>query len=162
LKICASIAPPSQSPETLVLRLKDDKVRNIKDDTQKIIEYSIELANELLVEFQEFFPFAVAINLNGEIVPINYFDGNDHPDSTDLLNNLETLLDEQLSKNEKRAYAITYDVRIQKNSLSEKVDAIAIKIKQTETKEVLLCYFAYKLVEQNRLEHLDSWREVVT
>jgi hypothetical protein len=137
-------------------------VTNIKDDTKKIIDCSIEFANKLLVEFQEFFPFAVAINLNGEIVPINYFDGNDQPASTDLINNLETLLDEQLLKNEKRAYAITYDVRVQKNSLSEKVDAIAIKIKQAETKDILLCYFAYKLVEQNRLEHLDSWREVVT
>lgn len=134
---------------------------NIKVDTQRLIDYSVDFANKMLTDNQEFYPFAGAINLNGDIVMESHFDGDDYPLSQDLINSLQPLLDRQLENNERRAYALTYDVRVQKDNATEKTDAIAVKIKHTETKDITVYYFAYRLTAQKTVEHLDSWGEIV-
>ena len=127
------------------------------DDTQKLIDYSIDFASKMLTEKQEFFPFAATVDLKGDIIMTSYFDGDDHPQSQDLINKLQLLLDRLLDSRERRAYALTYDVKVKKDDTSEKTDAIAIKIKHTDTKDLRVYYFAYKLTTQKTVEHLDSW-----
>lgn len=134
---------------------------NITDDKQKLIDYSVNFAISLLTDYQEFYPFAGTVNLEGEIVMESHFDGDDQPLSQDLINALLPILDRQLENNERRAYALTYDVRVQKDKASEKTDAIAIRIRHNESKDIVVYYFAYKLTPQNTVELLDSWGEIV-
>ena len=131
----------------------------MQEDTQKLINYSVDFATIMLADSQEFFPFAVTVNLNGDLITTGYFDGDDHPLSQDLINKLQPLLDRLLDNKERRAYALTYDVRVQKDNSSEKTDAIAVKIKHTDTKDITVYYFAYKLTSQKTIEHLDSWAQ---
>ena len=130
-----------------------------KDDTQKLIDYSVDFATKMLTDNQEFFPFAVTVNLKGDLITTGYFDGDDQPLSQDLINKLQPLLDRLLDNKERRAYALTYDVRVQKDNSSEKTDAIAVKVKHTDTKNITVYYFAYKLTSQKIIEHLDSWAQ---
>ena len=134
---------------------------NIKDDTQKLIDYAVDFANKLLTDYQEFYPFAATINLNGNIIMESCLDGDDHPLSQDLITIFEPLLDNQLENCERRAYSLTYDVKVQKDDTNYKTDAIAVKIKHAETTDITVYYFAYRLTEQNKVEHLDSWGVVV-
>ena len=134
---------------------------NIKVDTQKLIDYSVDFAIKMLTDKQEFYPFAGAINLNGDIIMESYFDGDDHPFSQNLINSLQSVLDRKLGNNERRAYALTYDVSVQKDNTTERTDAIAVQIKHTETLDITVYYFAYRFTTQKTIEHLYSWGEVV-
>ena len=133
-----------------------------KDDTQKLIDYSVAFATKMLADNQEFFPFAVTVNLKGDLITTGYFDGDDHPLSQDLINKLQLLLDRLLDNKERRAYALTYDVKVKKDNSSEKSDAIAVKIKHTDTKDSTIYYFSYKLTPRKTIEHLDSWAQLAT
>ncbi len=128
-------------------------------DRQKLIDYSFEFANKLLADYQEFYPFAATINLKGELIPVTYYDGNEYPNSQELIDKLKILLDDQLRDGERRAYALTCDVTVRRNDLSNRKDAIAIQIKHQDAEKNYTCFFAYRLTEQNAVEHLDSWEE---
>jgi len=132
------------------------------EDTKKLIDYSVSFAEKLLTDYQEFYPFASTINLSGELVQVEYFDGDDHPLSQDLINKIQPILDQKIDSKEMRAYALTYDVRVKRDHLSDKTDAIAIKIKHRDLNDILVHYFAYRLTPQKTFEHLDSWTEIIT
>ena len=135
---------------------------NLNNDVSKLIEYCLTFAKQLLNDFQEFYPFACAINSNGELIPVSHYDGNDHPLSNDLKIKLESLLDDQLYTNEKRAYAITYDVHVKRATADEKIDAIAIKIKQHNIAKIIVHYFGYRIMPNNSVLQMDSWYESET
>jgi hypothetical protein len=137
-------------------------VTNIKDDTQKLIDYSVDFAFKLLTDYQEFYPFAGSMSLNGIIAMESGFDGNDHPLSQDLMNALDSLLEGKIENHEIRAYALTYDVKVKRVDTIAKIDAIAVKIKHAETKDTRVYYFAYRMAEGNKVEHLDSWSEIIS
>ena len=52
---------------------------NIQVDKLNLINSSIKMVKELLLEDDEYYPIATAIDLNGETKPIMYFDGNENP-----------------------------------------------------------------------------------
>lgn len=134
---------------------------NIANDTKKLIDYSVGFAEKLLNGCEEFYPFASTINLSGDLIPTSYFAGEDHPLSEDLMIDLNAMLERRLENKEKRAYAMTYDVKVKKGT-NGKTDAIAVKIKHTETKEITVYYFAYRMNSKKIVEHLDSWGEILT
>ena len=133
---------------------------HIQTDKLNLINYSIKVVKTLLLEYQEYFPCATIIDLSGEIVPVNYFEGDERPLSADLIAKYHEILDNQIAKKEIRAYCIAYDVTAKRNAESEKTDAIAIKIKHAETEEIVIYFYAYKLTEENRLVMGDSWGEI--
>jgi hypothetical protein len=137
-------------------------VIEIKKDIQKLIDYSVGFADKMLSDNQEFYPFAVTVNLDGNLVMNSQFDGDDHPLSQDIIDRLQPLLDNQLGKQECRAYALTCDVRVQKDNASAKTDAISVKIKHTETNDITVYYFAYRLTATKTVEYLDSWGEIIS
>ncbi len=134
---------------------------NLRDDTQSLIDHSVGFAEKMLTENQEFYPFAVMVNLDGELEMVSHFDGDDNPLSQDLINKLQPLLDKQIENKESRAYSLTYDAKVQKEGSSEKLDAVAVRVRHIETQEVTVYYFAYRLTAQKEVEHIDSWGEVI-
>jgi hypothetical protein len=135
-------------------------VTNITSDTQNLINYCVDFADKMLTENHEFYPFAVTVNFDGDLVMVSHFDGDDHPLSQDLINKLQLLLDYQLDNKEKRAYALTSDVVVKKDASTNKTDAIAIKIKHLDSNDIKVYYFAYILSSENKVEYLDSWGEI--
>jgi hypothetical protein len=132
---------------------------NLTIDRHKLVDYSIVFAEKLLIEFQEFFPFSATIDLDSNFIPTAFYDGNEHPSSQELFDQLKRLLDGQLNANEKRDYALTYNVSVRKDNRSDATDAIAIQIKHHESASTFTYYFAYRMTEKE-LEHLDSWGEI--
>ncbi|RZK67058.1 MAG: hypothetical protein EOO95_04035 [Pedobacter sp.] len=126
-------------------------------DREVLIDYSITMAKVLITECQEFYPFAATIGLDGELIPLLNYDGNEFPSSIDVLLDLSNLLNSQLGKT-KRAYALSYNVLVIKNE--KKSDALAVRIKNVESEEVMIYYFSYALMEDNNVEILDSWGEI--
>ena len=137
-------------------------MKNNTLDTKKLIDYSVDFADKMLTDNQEFFPFAAAIDFTGNLIMTSDFEGDDFPLSQEVINKLQSILDRQLDCKERRAYALTYDVRVQKDNLSEIVDAIAIKIKHIDTQGITVYYFAYRLTSEKKVQHIDSWGEIIS
>lgn len=115
----------------------------IKEDIQKIIEYSHLFAERMLLEGKEYYPFGVKIKSNGELIPVNYFDkNNQYPESHLIIDYLSKKLYAELKNNTIKAYGITYDVKVQTNDL-EKTDAILIDIKHKNSKNIPKYFFPY-------------------
>ena len=129
------------------------------NDIQKLIDYSVSLAKTFLADFQEFYPFAAAINYDGELIPITFYEGNEFPDSKDLSKKLELLLEKQLEENKKRTIAVTTDVLVKRPDAKTSHDAISIRIRQSGTKEYKVYFFEYNLSKENEVEITKSWSE---
>ena len=128
-------------------------------DIQKLIDYSVSFAKTALAKFKEFYPFAAAINNDGELVPVALYEGDEFPDSKDLSTKLELILEKLLEVNKKRAFAVTTDVAVKRSDAENSHDAISIKIKQSGTKEYKVYFFEYNLSNENEVEITQSWRE---
>ncbi len=133
---------------------------NIQVDKLSLINYSIKMIKELLLENAEYYPIATAIDLSGETKPIMYLDGNENPLSEDLITKYNEILETKIKNSEIRAFAIAYEVRVTRNNESEKIDAIAIKIKHIETEEVIIYFYPYTLTQERKLIMGDSWGEI--
>jgi hypothetical protein len=129
------------------------------NDIQKLIDYSVSFAKTALAEFKEFYPFAAAINYDGELIPFALYEGDKFPDSKNLSTKLELLLENQLEDNKKRAFAITTDVAVKSSDSENSHDAISIKIRHSVTKEYKVYFFEYNLSEDNEVEITKSWRQ---
>ncbi len=133
---------------------------NIQVDKLSLINFSLKMTKELLLENGEYYPIASSINLNGDTKPIMYFDGNENPLCEDIITKYLEILEMKIKNSEIRAYSIAYDVRVSRNSESEKTDAIAIKIKHIETKEIVIYYYPYTFSQQRKLTIGDGWGEI--
>lgn len=129
------------------------------DDIQKLIDYSVRFAKTSLAEFKEFYPFAAAINNNGEIIPIALHEGDEFPECKDLSAKLELLLENQLKNSIKRAFAITSNVVVKRSDDEHSHEAILIKIRQSGTKECKVYFFEYNLFNEKEVEITNSWRD---
>jgi len=128
-------------------------------DIQKLIDYSVSFAKTALAKYKEFYPFAAAINNDGELIPFALYEGDEFPDSKNLLTKLEILLDKQLVENKKRTYAITTDVVVKHSDFVYSHDAISVKIRQSGTEEYNVYFFEYNLTNENEVEIINSWME---
>ena len=133
---------------------------NIQVDKLSLINFSLKMVKDLLHENEEYYPIASAIDLNGDTKPIMYFGGNDNPLCEDVITEYLGIFEREIENSEIRAYAIAYDVRVSRNSESEKTDAIAIKIKHIETEEVIIYYYPYTFTQQRKLAIGESWGEI--
>ena len=132
----------------------------IQVDKLTLINFSLEMVKKLLLENDEYYPIATAIDLNGETKPIMYFDGNENPFRGNLIAKYHEILDAKIENSEIRAYAIAYDVSVTRNNESEKTDAIAMKIKHIETEEVIIYFYPYILTSEKKLVMDESWGEM--
>ena len=132
-----------------------------QEDIKKLIDYSINFAEAMLKDNQKFYVFSVTIDLNGNRTPTGYYDGDELLSSQDLINKMQTIHDAQLINNEKRAYAITYLVKVKRDNLSDMVDSIAVKIKYFDSKEVTIYYYSYRITPQSTIERLDNWSVII-
>ena len=130
-----------------------------QNDIQKLIDYSVSFAKTALSESKEFYPFAAAINLEGELIPILFYDGVEFPDSKELSTKLESLLENQLADNSKKAYALTTNVAVKRTDCANSQDAISVKIRQTGSEGSHVYFFLYKLNTEKIIEIVDSWGE---
>ena len=81
----------------------------IKSDFQKIVDVSLNNAEQLMSELINIYPFGVTMDLDGTTNTVNVWDGNDHPNPIDIINDLKTVFERDL-KVKVKVTAITYDV----------------------------------------------------
>ena len=90
----------------------------IKEIISKLLEHS----ERLLDEYGEFYPFSFVRNLDKSVVLLNVYSGQDYPNATEHLEQLESKLQEEYS-----TYGIAINSLI-KNELQESMSIILIKL----------------------------------
>ena len=124
----------------------------IKQDIQKIINYSHDFAELMLNEGREFYPFGAAIDNEGELKPVAFVDDEtDMPESQNVIDELIMHFETDLKNNNIRAYGVTYDVRVKDEDQLVVSDAVLIDIVHCESQEIPRYYFTYSFTDKNEL-----------
>jgi hypothetical protein len=114
-----------------------------KEECEKLMSSLLPFAKKMLSEYREFYPYGGFMRPLGEIVHVGgKIEGTDHPKSADLINLLREKAVEVARKNESKAVAIIFDVRIKVPGTTEKTDAIQVCLDHREdySTEVLFPY----------------------
>lgn len=122
-------------------------MQNGKEDSQHLMDSVLPLAEKLLIEHGDFFPYGGAMTPNGEIVSVAAYDGDEHPPSSELINLLNQAFRQAAANKQYKATALVYDVRI-KLPNGEPSDAIAVNLDH-ETGYTVVVFLPYVLINGN-------------
>ena len=81
---------------------------------------------------------------DGQLVSIAGYDGNEHPKSVDVIAFMKQAFVAAGRKDEYKATAIVYDVRVKLPSTDEVSDAIAISLNHRDNYSIVV-FFPYKI-----------------
>ena len=115
-----------------------------KADCEKLMNWLLPFARQMLERHGEFFPFGGALRPNGEVVPVASYDGSNHPLSADLIRLIKDGFVEAARRSEYKATALVYDVKVKLPSTGETSDAIAISLNHRDNYSVIVL-FPYQL-----------------
>ena len=124
----------------------------------ELLNYSYSIAKTLLLKQDEFYPFGVSIDYEGNINQRLIHNGDDFPLSEVLINTIQEDFDDKLIRRSISAYSIIYDARVKNNMYPEGIDVIIAKVKGINDDSVEVYYLPYKNIDGN-LQYLEPWGE---
>ena len=98
-----------------------------KEESQELMYAVLPLAEKLLLQNGEFFPYGGAMTPEGKIVSVAAYNGNERPPSSEVIAMLQKEFKAGAKKKEYKATALVYDVRIQLKN-GKPTDAITIAL----------------------------------
>ena len=121
--------PPPHTPRLMAALYEEDGsyMTNSKRQSEDLMNASIELAEKLLTEHGEFYPFGHAMLKDEQIVSVAAYDGNEFPPSRELIELLEAAFKVGALKKEYIGTALAYDVKVSSEE-GKSEDALAINI----------------------------------
>jgi hypothetical protein len=129
----------------------------INTEIKEYIKYSLDFADQLLIEYGEYFPFASQINNDGKLTGVGFKDDDDKPLSQALIDLMTKHLDNELSQNIIRSYCIVFDVRVKNNNFPDGIDAIVVSVKHTDN--FIKCFYPYLIDPNKKIKYFDAWSE---
>lgn len=114
-----------------------------KQESEMLLNAVLPVAERMLKEHGEFYPYGGCMMLDGSISHVGASDiDTDHPKSGDMLFVLKDWFRELVGRRECKAVAIVFDVSITLPNSGEKRDAIQLNIDHTEgySAEIFLLY----------------------
>jgi len=111
-----------------------------KVETQKLFDAVLPLAQQLLLENEEFFPFGEIMKPNGEQVNLSASNGEERPKSSELIDLLKSSYIELAQSKEIIASALVYDVMVNGS------DSIAVDLDHVSGYSVIVVV-PYELTE---------------
>lgn len=119
---------------------------NAKQESEKLMNAVLPLAEKMLREYGEFYPYGGYMKPDGTIVEVGAEDPDtSHPKSRDLIYVLQSSLRELASAKQCMAAAVVFDVAVNLPSSNRKSDAIQICLDHANGDSVEV-FFPYKIV----------------
>ena len=125
-----------------------------KQECEELMNQILPFSEEMLNKYGVFFPYGSVMNNDQSIRPVAYYDGNEQPQSQDVINNLKRIYKEYAIKKEIRASAIIWDAKMKSPVTNELIDAVIVSIEHKENYSVQVV-FPYKMINGKV-----SWGEV--
>lgn len=101
-----------------------------------LLDAMLGFARMMLDKHGAFYPSGASIDSEGELTFTAGWDGNEQPDSTDILRLLRDGLRERAAAGAIRASALCVDVRVQRPEDAEKSDAVQVAIEHLDADPV--------------------------
>jgi hypothetical protein len=106
---------------------------NSKQDCEKLMNAILPLAERMLNECGEFYPYGGYMKPNGEVVQVGAKDEDtEYPKSKDLLFILRDSFSEAASAGKCKATAIVFDVRVELPDTGKKSNAIQVCVEHAD------------------------------
>src|SRR5579862_710389 len=105
---------------------------------------ALPFAQQMLTTHGEFYPIGMAMRPSGEIVSIGTYDGDERPQSVDVITLLKKTFVAAARKGEYLATVIVYDTKIKLPSTNEKSDAITVSLDHRDDYSVVV-FFPYRI-----------------
>ncbi|SHF05344.1 hypothetical protein [Dysgonomonas macrotermitis] len=115
----------------------------IDENEKLLLQHILQCGGAFLEAHKEFYPFGMAMGYDFEIYTIAASDGNEFPNSQDLISLLEKILSSGINEGNYLLCAICYDIYLKEtiNGMERKRDAIKICFIANDHKnEVVLPY----------------------
>ena len=112
-------------------------------DLDELLNALLPLAQQMLAENGEFYPFGSTMTVAGKIVAQGAYTGEEHPKSQPLIELLTQAYRKQALNGEIRAAGICYDVRTIPPGQSEKTDAVCLALEH-QTGQSVSVFVPYK------------------
>jgi hypothetical protein len=113
-----------------------------KADCEKVMNFGLPLAGEILTRHGEFLPFGAAMRPNGEIVCLGAYDARSYPSLagsfTELIQSLKDTLVAGARRLEYVATALFYEVAITLAGNGERIDAVAVSLDHRDGYSVIV------------------------
>jgi hypothetical protein len=108
-----------------------------KDEIQELLNFLLPHAERMLTEQGEFYPYAVALDTDGELASVRPdVEDDEHPEVTDLLVALHQGLRERAAEGAIRASGIAADVTLTDPDSGETTDAVQLELDHAEAEAV--------------------------
>ena len=124
--------------------MPDQPANDPKADCEVLIGAVMPFAEQMLSNHGEFLPFGGAMRSDGELVSVAGYDGDEHPQSSDVIRLIKDGFIESARQGQFKATALVYDVRTTIPSTGEKSDAIAVSLNHRDRYSVVV-FFPYKI-----------------
>jgi len=119
---------------------------NGKEESEKLLNAVLPLAERMLKQYGEFYPYGGYMTLDGEIVDVGAkHPETDHPRSKDLIQILQSSFRNMARANKCKAVAIVFDVAVNLPNSSRKSDAIQVRIEHVDGYSAEV-FFPYHLI----------------
>ena len=113
-------------------------------DLDRLVDYCLRLAQDLLKKSGKFYPFAATMKPDGEIGLLALHSSEEKPLSQTLIDQLTELLKTLAHKEEARAAALCFDSRVSTDgNAAHKRDAIAVALEHSNGESVTV-FLPYK------------------
>jgi len=124
-----------------------------KDESERLMNEVLPLAERMLREYGEFYPYGGYMKPLGEIVHVGAKDNDtEHPSSKDLIYVLRDSFSAMARAGECKATAIVFDVRVEVPDTHKKSSAIQICLEHADGYSAEV-FFPYSLAEDGEIKY---------
>jgi hypothetical protein len=125
-------------------------------DIEKIIDHSIEYAQDLIEGTLEFYPFGAFIDTIGNVHPLEFeFDAKKMPQVEQVLSSLKEYCEKELEGGKMNAFGLIFESELVLEEGKEAVKCITIDIKHKDEADVPTFYQSYTIEEENEVVYSD-------
>lgn len=124
-------------------------------DIQALINIFFPFAEELIIKFGEFFPYAGATTIGGEFVSVGFNDGKNHAASEKVIAVLKSDLKKDCEKF--IVAAVFYEVKTKDLETGIRSDAIAVFVEHKDAENAYEFFYPYKLEGEDNFIVCDSY-----
>jgi hypothetical protein len=135
------------------------KVGYSNDSKYLMIDHLHRVIKVVLENKIDYYPTAVALDLNNKIRLDVDIQTDDYPTSEEMIMRFDMKLNKMLLDEEILSYCIAVDTLTSKDQNTIATDTIAFMTKNDPEKEADVIYYSYKLNKDGKFEVTDIWEE---
>lgn len=137
--VATSIGSCSEGPDTEATEMATQRT-DAKSDCESLLNALMPLAEQMLSQHGEFFPFGGTMSSTGEIAQSAASTGEERPPSQALIDQLRAGFRAAAERGEIRATAIVYDTLVVPPGKTSKQDAVTVALDHRDDYSVLVVF----------------------